>query len=149
MVASVPELANRHCGRPNLRASSVATTMALAVGWAKWVPCATWSRTARTMAGCAWPASAAPYPPCRSMYSLPSTSYTLEPLPWLSQTGCGSVICQLDVTPPASTPRARAASSADLGWRRAKMASCSAMSRSMTASLLSAWVGTGHLFLFD
>ena len=51
MVASVPELANRHCGRPNLRASSVATAIAFRVGCAKCVPCATWSRTALTMAG--------------------------------------------------------------------------------------------------
>ena len=44
MVASVPELANRHSGRPNRRASSSATTMASSVGWAKWVPRATRSR---------------------------------------------------------------------------------------------------------
>ena len=38
MVASVPELANRHRGWPNRAASSPATTTASAVGWAKWVP---------------------------------------------------------------------------------------------------------------
>ena len=38
MVASVPELARRHLGRPKRLASSVATAMASGVGWAKWVP---------------------------------------------------------------------------------------------------------------
>ena len=38
MVASVPELAKRQIGRPNLRASSCATATASGVGWAKWVP---------------------------------------------------------------------------------------------------------------
>ena len=74
MVASVPELANRQRGSPNLLASSAATTIAFSVGWAKCVPCPTWSRTALTIAGWACPASAAPYPPCRSTYSLPSAS---------------------------------------------------------------------------
>ena len=74
MVASVPELAKRHSGRPNRRASSSPTATALRVGWAKCVPSPAWPRTASTMAGWAWPASAAPYPPCRSTYSLPSTS---------------------------------------------------------------------------
>ena len=60
MVASVPELANRQRGRPQRAASSAATAIASSVGWAKWVPRPTWSRTARTIAGCAWPASAAP-----------------------------------------------------------------------------------------
>ena len=41
MVASVPELANRHSGRPNRAASSSATQIASSVGWAKWVPRAT------------------------------------------------------------------------------------------------------------
>ena len=74
MVASVPELANRHSGRPNRAASSPATTTASCVGWAKCVPRATWRVTASTIAGCACPASPTPYPPCRSTYSLPSTS---------------------------------------------------------------------------
>ena len=51
MVASVPELANRHCGRPNLRDSSAATASAVSVGWAKCVPRSTWDLTASTMAG--------------------------------------------------------------------------------------------------
>ena len=60
MVASVPELAKRQRGRPNRRASSVATVMASGVGWAKWVPFAACSATAFAIAGWAWPASAAP-----------------------------------------------------------------------------------------
>ncbi len=60
MVASVPELPNRHSGRPNRRASSSPTASAFWVGWAKWVPRPTWLCTASTMAGWAWPASAAP-----------------------------------------------------------------------------------------
>jgi hypothetical protein len=38
------------------------------------VPRATRSVTARTIAGCAWPTRETPYPPCRSTYSVPSTS---------------------------------------------------------------------------
>ena len=53
MVASVPELAKRQIGRPKRRLSSSATQMASSVGWAKWVPRATWRETASTMAG--WP----------------------------------------------------------------------------------------------
>jgi hypothetical protein len=60
MVASVPELAKRHCGRPNRSASWVATATASGVGWAKWVPLAAWSLMALAMAGWAWPARAAP-----------------------------------------------------------------------------------------
>ena len=74
MVASVPELANRHSGSPNRSARSSATTIASSVGCAKWVPRATRSRTAATTAGWAWPASATPYPPWKSEYSQPSTS---------------------------------------------------------------------------
>ena len=60
MVASVPELAKRHSGRPKRLASSSATTMASSVGWAKWVPLATRSRTAATTAGWAWPTAMTP-----------------------------------------------------------------------------------------
>ena len=60
MVASVPELAKRHLGRPKRLASSVATAMASGVGWAKWVPFLACSVMACAMAGWAWPASAAP-----------------------------------------------------------------------------------------
>ncbi len=60
MVASVPELAKRQRGRPNLSASAAATVTASGVGWAKWVPLVTCSATALAIAGWAWPASAAP-----------------------------------------------------------------------------------------
>ncbi len=51
IVASVPEFANRHCGRPKRRASSAAAASAFSVGWAKCVPRATWVWTASTIAG--------------------------------------------------------------------------------------------------
>ena len=51
IVASVPELQNRHNGRPNRSASSSATMMASSVGWAKWVPARTRRLTASTTAG--------------------------------------------------------------------------------------------------
>ena len=60
IVASVPEFPNRHIVIPYLRVSSSATTIASAVGWAKWVPLRTRSETAATTAGWAWPASMAP-----------------------------------------------------------------------------------------
>ena len=60
MVASVPELANRHSGRSKRRDNSPAIQIASSVGWAKWVPRRTRSLTAATMAGCAWPAMDAP-----------------------------------------------------------------------------------------
>src|SRR3954452_13834526 len=111
MVASVPELPNRHSGWPKRSARLSATTMESSVGWAKWVPRATRARTAPTIAGWLWPASETPYPPWKSEYSLPSTSYSFEPSPWLSQTACGSATCQLEVAPPASR---RARSDIDL-----------------------------------
>ena len=60
IVASVPEFANRHCGSPNRRVSSVAAASAVSVGWAKWVPRSTWARTASTIAGWPCPASETP-----------------------------------------------------------------------------------------
>ena len=51
MVASVPELANRHSGSPKRRASSSATQIASSVGCAKWVPRRTRADTASTIAG--------------------------------------------------------------------------------------------------
>ena len=74
IVASVPELANRHSGRPNRSDRLSATVMASSVGWAKWVPRVTRSCTAATIAGWACPARETPYPPWKSEYSLPSTS---------------------------------------------------------------------------
>ena len=74
MVASVPELPNRHSGWSNRSARLSATAIASSVGWAKWVPRVTRSDTAATIAGWAWPASETPYPPWKSEYSQPSTS---------------------------------------------------------------------------
>ena len=74
MVASVPELPNRHSGWSNRSARLSATTIASSVGCAKWVPRVTRSCTAATIAGCACPARDTPYPPWKSEYSKPSTS---------------------------------------------------------------------------
>ncbi len=53
-----------------------------------------------------------------STYSLPSTSQTWEPWPWLIQTACGCAICQLEVAPPASDLAASAIIAVLRGWRR-------------------------------
>ena len=81
MVASVPELQNRHSGRPNRSLSCSAQLTESWVGWAKWVPWATRLETISTILGWAWPTAIAPYPLWKSTYSLPSTSNTLEPWP--------------------------------------------------------------------
>src|SRR3954451_11323762 len=73
-----------------------------------------------------------------STYSLPSTSYTLEPAPWLSQTACGAAICQLEVAPPASTSRLRWTSSPLRGWRARKACSSAAIS----SCTLGAWTAS-------
>ncbi len=59
-VASVPEFPNRQYGRPVRSASCSATGRASSVGWAKWVPLATRSRTASTIFGWAWPITMTP-----------------------------------------------------------------------------------------
>ena len=83
MVASVPELLNRHCGRPKRRCSSSATTIEPSVGAAKWVPPSTCALTAAPTSGLAWPMHITPKPLWKSTYSLPSTSQTRLPLPRL------------------------------------------------------------------
>ena len=60
MVASVPELANRHSGWRKRLASSSATAIASSVGWAKWVPRRTRSDTAATTRGWACPTAITP-----------------------------------------------------------------------------------------
>ena len=60
IVASEPELLNRHLGRPKRAARFSATTMESSVGWAKWVPSVTRSWTALTTAGLAWPTTLTP-----------------------------------------------------------------------------------------
>ena len=60
----------------------------------------------------------APYPPCMSTYSLPSTSQTWEPWPWLIQTAWGWAICQLEVAPPARDLAASAIMAVLRGCRR-------------------------------
>ena len=60
MVASVPELENRHNGSPKRLASSPATTMASSVGWAKCVPRGALPAMASTIFGCPWPTAPTP-----------------------------------------------------------------------------------------
>ena len=68
-----------------------------------------------------------------STYSLPSTSQTWEPSPWLIHTAWGWAICQLDVAPPASTERASAISSVLRGWRWTKIWDSDSMRASTSA----------------
>ena len=68
-----------------------------------------------------------------STYSLPSTSQTWEPSPWLIQTAWGSAICQFDVAPPASERAAAAIMAVLRGWRRTNASDSSSM-RASTAS---------------
>src|SRR5262245_42137172 len=101
MVASVPELPNRHIGSRKRRASSAETGMTSAVGCAKWVPSGMREEIARTTAGWVCPTTLTPNPACRSTYSVPSTSQTCEPAPRSIHTVPGGASCQLDATPPA------------------------------------------------
>ena len=48
---------------------------------AKWIASSAAFLMASTIFGWAWPTTFTPNPPWKSMYSLPSTSQTLEPLP--------------------------------------------------------------------
>ncbi len=81
IVASVPELLNRHCGSPKRRCSSSATAIEPSVGAAKWVPRSIWALTAAPTVGLAWPMHITPNPLWKSTYSLPSTSQTRLPSP--------------------------------------------------------------------
>src|SRR5215217_454295 len=67
-----------------------------------------------------------------STYSLPSTSQTWEPWPWLIQTACGWAICQLEVAPPASDSDASAIMAVLRGWRRTNFSDSDSMRESTT-----------------
>ena len=138
IVASVPELVNRHNGRPKRRASSAATGTMSGTGWAKCVPAATRAVTAATIAGWAWPASVVPKPLCRSTYSVPSTSQTLDPCPRSMNTGHGGASCHDEATPPGRWADAVTCSSCDRGVRASSAASCSAISASRASEPRSA-----------
>ena len=133
IVASVPELAKRHNGRPKRRASSTETGIRSGVGWAKWVPRPTCRLTASTIAGWAWPITIVPKPACMSTYSLPSTSHTWAPLPWLIHTGHGGASCHDEATPPASDAHAVTCSACDSEVRARRLASSRAI-RTSSAS---------------
>ena len=68
-----------------------------------------------------------------STYSLPSTSQTWEPWPWLIHTAWGCAICQLEVAPPASDFAASAIMAVLRGCRRTNASDSDAM-RASTAS---------------
>src|ERR1700754_2079175 len=87
---------------------------------------------------------AAPYPPCMSTYSLPSTSQTWEPRPWLIHTACGCAICQFEVAPPASEAPASAVSAVLRGCRRTNASDSDSRSASTVWSTATE-VDTGSL----
>ena len=62
MVASVPELVNRHIGRPYRSRSSSATSALSSQGVTYSVPSSSCADTARRTAGFMWPANNAPKP---------------------------------------------------------------------------------------
>src|SRR5688572_4157672 len=76
-----------------------------------------------------------------STYSLPSTSQTWEPWPWLIHTACGSAICQLEVAPPASDLAASAIMAVLRGWRRTNFSDSDSM-RASTVVTATCWVST-------
>ena len=81
IVASVPEFTNRICSSWNRSQIASASAIVSGVVTAKWIAlCAAFS-SASTILGWAWPTTLTPKPPWKSLYSVPSTSQTLEPLP--------------------------------------------------------------------
>ena len=87
IVASVPELTNRICS--SWKRSQMASARAIVSGvvTAKWIALLAAFVSASTILGCAWPTTLTPKPPWKSLYSVPSTSQTLEPLPFSRYTG--------------------------------------------------------------
>ena len=81
IVASVPEFTNRICSSWNRSQIASASATVSGVVTAKWI--AFWAAfvSASTIFGCACPTMLTPKPPWKSLYSVPSTSQTLEPLP--------------------------------------------------------------------
>ncbi len=81
MVASVPEFTNRICSSSNRSQIASASATVASVLTAKWMPWSDTLRIASTIFGWAWPTTFTPKPPWKSMYSVPSTSQTRDPLP--------------------------------------------------------------------
>ena len=82
IVASVPEFTIRTCSSSNR--SQIASARATVVGvvTAKWIASRAAFSSASTIFGWAWPTMFTPKPPWKSLYSVPSTSQTLEPRPF-------------------------------------------------------------------
>src|SRR6185503_5893712 len=82
IVASVPELTNRICS--SWKRSQIASASATVSGvvTAKWIALLAALVSASTILGWAWPTTLTPKPPWKSLYSLPSTSQTLEAFPF-------------------------------------------------------------------
>ena len=107
IVDSVPEFVKRQCGRPQRRRSSSATMIEPSVGAAKCVPSSIRALTAAPIVGFACPTHITPKPLWKSVYWLPSTSQTCEPLPCVRYVGQGSFFWNCDGTPPGMTALAR------------------------------------------
>jgi hypothetical protein len=81
IVASVPEFTKRICS--NWNRSQIASARAIVSGvvTAKWIAFSAARCSAATIFGWAWPTTLTPKPPWKSLYSVPSTSKTLDPFP--------------------------------------------------------------------
>ena len=81
-MASVPELTIRTCSRA--KRSQIASASATVVGvvTAKWIASRAAFSRASTIFGWACPTMFTPKPPWKSLYSVPSTSQTLDPRPF-------------------------------------------------------------------
>jgi hypothetical protein len=141
IVDSVPELLNRHSGRPKRWASASATAIESSVGCAKCVPWVTRRWTASTTAGLACPTTLTPYPAWTSTYSLPSASHTWLPEPRSIHTGTGRVLDQLDVTPPGITVLARSCSALDRGVLARNTSSSARIRSSIVFALVERSIG--------
>ncbi len=103
------------------------------VGAAKCVPSSIRAFTAAAIVGFACPTHITPKPLWKSVYWLPSTSQTCEPLPTVRYVGQGSFFWNCDGTPPGMTALARSKYSPDLrvrSRRRARSRSISELTRS-------------------
>ncbi len=81
IVASVPEFTNRICSSWKRSQIASASAMVSGVVTAKWIAFCAALVSASTILGWAWPTTLTPKPPWKSVYWVPSTSKTLDPLP--------------------------------------------------------------------
>jgi hypothetical protein len=81
IVASVPEFTMRICSTWNRSQIASASATVFGVVTAKWIAFSAAFLSASTIFGWACPTTLTPNPPWKSLYSVPSTSQTLDPLP--------------------------------------------------------------------